>query len=82
MMVDSMTPFNLGALIAMYEHKIFTQVFTRNFVHWTNHLRKTVEKPAPFRIRLGLCVDPDPDPVLDPGFAIKLEVKILYLFFL
>ncbi len=26
-MVDSMTPFNLGALIAMYEHKIFTQVF-------------------------------------------------------
>ncbi len=26
-------------------------------------------------------MDPDPDPVLDPGFAIKLEVKILYLFF-
>jgi glucose-6-phosphate isomerase len=25
-MVDSVTPFTLGALIAMYEHKIFTQV--------------------------------------------------------
>ena len=25
-MVDSVTPFTLGAMIAMYEHKIFTQV--------------------------------------------------------
>ena len=25
-MVEKMSPFNLGALIAMYEHKIFTQV--------------------------------------------------------
>lgn len=24
-MVDKITPYNLGALIAMYEHKIFTQ---------------------------------------------------------
>ena len=25
-MVDTVTPFTLGAMIAMYEHKIFTQV--------------------------------------------------------
>jgi hypothetical protein len=66
-MVDSMTPFNLGALIAMYEHKIFTQVFTRNFVNRRNHLRKTdkenistLKSTVVFRIRLDLCVDPDP----------------------
>jgi glucose-6-phosphate isomerase len=29
-MVDSVTPFTLGALIAMYEHKIFTQVTDYN----------------------------------------------------
>ena len=32
-MVDSITPFNLGALIAMYEHKIFTQV-GKNFLYF------------------------------------------------
>jgi Phosphoglucose isomerase len=29
-MVDSVTPFTLGALIAMYEHKIFTQVSSKD----------------------------------------------------
>lgn len=45
--VDSITPFNLGALIAMYEHKIFTQGIIwdiNSFDQWGVELGKQLAK--------------------------------------
>lgn len=46
-MVDSITPFNLGALIAMYEHKIFTQGLVwdiNSYDQWGVELGKQLAK--------------------------------------
>jgi glucose-6-phosphate isomerase len=44
---DKMTPFSLGAMIAMYEHKIFTQGIIWNinsYDHWGTELGKQLAK--------------------------------------
>ncbi|GFQ88454.1 glucose-6-phosphate isomerase [Trichonephila clavata] len=46
-LVDKLTPFNLGALIAMYEHKIFTQGIIwgiNSFDQWGVELGKQLAK--------------------------------------
>ncbi len=47
-LVDNLTPFNLGSLIAFYEHKIFTQGIVWNifsFDQWGVELGKQLAKP-------------------------------------
>jgi len=58
-MVEKMTPFNLGALIAMYEHKIFTQGIIwdiNSYDQWGVELGKVLAKAIEAELK-------DPSPV-------------------